>query len=173
MALCVLQGTMRDAMRDVMSGKWSDRKEVMVYVQLGTILWDYFRQSHDILLAGTLISRLLQALLSTHCNWVLHHLNKMLSHFFLTALSLNCKLPNVNVRKHFWNEEHWKCTFQIKTLCSWLTYRQLLLDCGIGVSSSSPGSSDLSSDPVVSQHRVLLFCQLKSVLDIVENDLLK
>ena len=51
--------------------------------------------------------------------------------------------------------------------------RQLLLDCGIGVSSSSPGSSDLSSDPVVSQHRVLLFCQLKSMLDIVENDLLK
>ena len=51
--------------------------------------------------------------------------------------------------------------------------RQLLLDCGIGVSSSSPGSNDLSSDPVVSQHRVLLFCQLKSMLDIVENDLLK
>lgn len=54
-----------------------------------------------------------------------------------------------------------------------LTRRQLLVDCGIGVSSSSPGSSDLSSDPVVSQHRVLLFCQLKSMLDIVENDLLK
>ena len=51
--------------------------------------------------------------------------------------------------------------------------RQLLLDCGIGVSSSSPGSNDLSSDPIVSQHRVLLFCQLKSMLDIVENDLLK
>lgn len=54
-----------------------------------------------------------------------------------------------------------------------LTRRQLLVDCGIGVSSSSPGSSDLSSDPVVSQHRVLLFCQLRSMLDIVENDLLK
>ncbi|XP_068672856.1 TATA-binding protein-associated factor 172-like [Montipora foliosa] len=51
--------------------------------------------------------------------------------------------------------------------------KQLLLDCGIGASSSSPGSNDLSSDPVVSQHRVLLFCQLKSMLDIVENDLLK
>lgn len=169
MALRVLRGTMRN----VMSGKWSDKKEVMVYVQIGTLFWEDFRQSHDILLARTLISRLLQALLSTHCNWVLHHLNKMLSHFFLTALSVNCKLPNVNVRKHCWSEEHWKCTFQIKTVCPWLTYRQLLLDCGIGVSSSSPGSSDLSSDPVVSQHRVLLFCQLKSMLDIVENDLLK
>ena len=42
------------------------------------------------------------------------------------------------------------------------------MDCGIGVGSSSPGSTDLRSDPVVSQHRVLLFCQLKSMLDIVE-----
>ena len=48
-----------------------------------------------------------------------------------------------------------------------------MMDCGIGVSSSSPGSTDLSSDPVESRHRVLLFCQLKSMLDIVENDLLK
>ncbi|XP_048575409.1 TATA-binding protein-associated factor 172 isoform X2 [Nematostella vectensis] len=49
--------------------------------------------------------------------------------------------------------------------------KQLLLDCGIGVSTSS--TSDLASEPVVSQHRVLLFCQLKSMLDIVENDLFK
>ena len=47
------------------------------------------------------------------------------------------------------------------------------MDCGIGVGSSSPGSSDLSSDPVVSQHWVLLFCQLKSMFDFVENDLLE
>ena len=47
------------------------------------------------------------------------------------------------------------------------------MDCGIGVSSSTSGSGDLSSDPLVSQRRVLLFCQLKSMLDIVENDLLK
>ena len=33
--------------------------------------------------------------------------------------------------------------------------------------------NDLSPDPAVSQHRVQLFCQLKSMLDIVENDLLK
>ena len=44
--------------------------------------------------------------------------------------------------------------------------RQLLLDCGIGASSDSEA-------PVVNQHRVLLFCQLKSMLDIVEHDLLK
>ena len=46
--------------------------------------------------------------------------------------------------------------------------KQLLLDCGIGV--ISPGDSN---QPVVSQHRALIFCQLKSMLDIVEEDLLK
>ncbi|XP_065826869.1 TATA-binding protein-associated factor 172-like isoform X2 [Oscarella lobularis] len=47
--------------------------------------------------------------------------------------------------------------------------KQLLLDCGIGLiagESSSGGS-------VVGQHRALIFCQLKSMLDIVEHDLLK
>uniref|UniRef100_A0A1I8PPP2 TATA-binding protein-associated factor 172 n=1 Tax=Stomoxys calcitrans TaxID=35570 RepID=A0A1I8PPP2_STOCA len=40
--------------------------------------------------------------------------------------------------------------------------KQLLLDCGIGVQTES-----------VSQHRALIFCQLKAMLDIVEKDLLK
>ncbi|CAD7093413.1 unnamed protein product [Hermetia illucens] len=40
--------------------------------------------------------------------------------------------------------------------------KQLLLDCGIGVENVS-----------VNQHRALIFCQLKAMLDIVENDLLK
>ncbi|XP_071815312.1 TATA-binding protein-associated factor 172-like [Apostichopus japonicus] len=42
--------------------------------------------------------------------------------------------------------------------------RQLLQDCGVGVESQ---------ESVVGQHRVLLFCQLKGMLDIVEKDLLK
>ncbi|XP_037710480.1 TATA-binding protein-associated factor 172 [Drosophila subpulchrella] len=40
--------------------------------------------------------------------------------------------------------------------------KQLLLDCGIGVQTES-----------VSQHRALIFCQLKAMLDIVEQDLLR
>ncbi|XP_030373466.1 TATA-binding protein-associated factor 172 [Scaptodrosophila lebanonensis] len=40
--------------------------------------------------------------------------------------------------------------------------KQLLLDCGIGVQTES-----------VSQHRALIFCQLKAMLDIVEKDLLR
>lgn len=46
---------------------------------------------------------------------------------------------------------------------------QLLLDCGLG----GGGGSDGGTEAVVAQHRVLIFCQLKSMLDIVEHDLLK
>ena len=54
-----------------------------------------------------------------------------------------------------------------------LLLRQLLLDCGIGISSEDGSNSNFMTDPVVSQHRALIFFQLKSMLDIVENDLLK
>ncbi|KAM3606110.1 uncharacterized protein V6R79_010725 [Siganus canaliculatus] len=47
--------------------------------------------------------------------------------------------------------------------------KQLLLDCGLG----GGGGSEGSTEAVVAQHRVLIFCQLKSMLDIVEHDLLK
>ncbi|KAL0964274.1 hypothetical protein UPYG_G00321620 [Umbra pygmaea] len=46
--------------------------------------------------------------------------------------------------------------------------KQLLLDCGLGGGASAEGT-----EAVVAQHRVLIFCQLKSMLDIVEQDLLK
>ncbi|XP_016085602.1 TATA-binding protein-associated factor 172-like [Sinocyclocheilus grahami] len=45
----------------------------------------------------------------------------------------------------------------------------LLLDCGLG----SAGAADGGTEAVVAQHRILIFCQLKSMLDIVEQDLLK
>ncbi|KAL0841533.1 hypothetical protein ABMA28_015203 [Loxostege sticticalis] len=45
--------------------------------------------------------------------------------------------------------------------------KQLLLDCGIGTATPD------ESEAVVSQHRALVFCQLKKMLDIVEQDLLK
>ncbi|XP_005991591.1 TATA-binding protein-associated factor 172 isoform X2 [Latimeria chalumnae] len=47
--------------------------------------------------------------------------------------------------------------------------KQLLLDCGLGNGVTSEGGTEA----VVAQHRVLIFCQLKSMLDIVEYDLLK
>ncbi|XP_011313794.1 TATA-binding protein-associated factor 172 [Fopius arisanus] len=51
--------------------------------------------------------------------------------------------------------------------------KQLLLDCGIGqnqVQKTQPVSE--GQQQLVSQHRALIFCQLKAMLDIVEKDLL-
>lgn len=46
-------------------------------------------------------------------------------------------------------------------------FRQLLSDCGIGVTDTVAAAVA----PAVNQHRALIFCQLKSMLDIVEYDL--
>ncbi|XP_077975893.1 TATA-binding protein-associated factor 172-like isoform X2 [Styela clava] len=50
-----------------------------------------------------------------------------------------------------------------------MSLKQLLLDCGIGV----PTDNSNNIDSVVGQHRALIFCQHKSMLDIVEHDLLR
>ncbi|XP_008559324.1 TATA-binding protein-associated factor 172 [Microplitis demolitor] len=57
--------------------------------------------------------------------------------------------------------------------------KQLLLDCGIGQPQqqkpSTPSGlidSQQTTQQLVSQHRALIFCQLKAMLDIVEKDLL-
>nr|CAB3226362.1 TATA-binding protein-associated factor 172 [Phallusia mammillata] len=46
--------------------------------------------------------------------------------------------------------------------------KQLLLDCGIGVPPSNDGEVS-----VVGQHRALIFCQHRNMLDIIQNDLFK
>ncbi|KAI0927991.1 hypothetical protein AcW2_004145 [Taiwanofungus camphoratus] len=62
-----------------------------------------------------------------------------------------------------------------------LALRQLLIDCGIG---SAPGvtgetmrtelaDAESTTAGVFSQHRVLIFCQMKQMLDIIEKDLFK
>lgn len=61
--------------------------------------------------------------------------------------------------------------------------KQLLLDCGIGQNSTqqqqqqsttrNTSSESQQQSQLVSQHRALIFCQLKAMLDIVENDLLR
>ncbi|XP_065898514.1 TATA-binding protein-associated factor 172-like isoform X2 [Dysidea avara] len=54
--------------------------------------------------------------------------------------------------------------------------KQLLHECGIGVGHESSGEGDLtgsSAAAAVGQHRVLVFCQLKSMLDLIEVHLFK
>lgn len=54
--------------------------------------------------------------------------------------------------------------------------KQLLIDCGIGV-INQPGDEQhqqsLTVESVVNQHRALVFCQIRSMVNIIENDLLK
>lgn len=58
-----------------------------------------------------------------------------------------------------------------------ISKRDLLLECGIGKVEieRAKSSSSLQEDQeksVISQHRVLIFAQLKEMLDIIEEDLL-
>ncbi|KAL4398867.1 TATA-binding protein-associated factor Mot1 [Malassezia pachydermatis] len=51
--------------------------------------------------------------------------------------------------------------------------RQLLLDCGIGLDTPANDAALMGADTAasVSQHRVLVFCQMKQMLDVIERDL--
>ncbi|KAI0078954.1 SNF2 chromatin remodeling protein [Panus rudis PR-1116 ss-1] len=59
--------------------------------------------------------------------------------------------------------------------------RQLLLDCGIGPSPSVGNEANAKGEAIdtdttggaFSQHRVLIFCQMKQMIDIIETDLFK
>uniref|UniRef100_A0A8B9IZQ3 B-TFIID TATA-box binding protein associated factor 1 n=1 Tax=Amazona collaria TaxID=241587 RepID=A0A8B9IZQ3_9PSIT len=98
-------------------------------------------------------------------SWALQYLRKLCNH---PALVLTTQHP-----------EYKRITEQLASHSSSLrdiqhapklsALKQLLLDCGLG----NGGSSESGTEAVVAQHRVLIFCQLKSMLDIVEHDLLR
>jgi TATA-binding protein-associated factor len=50
--------------------------------------------------------------------------------------------------------------------------RDLLVDCGIGVDPNTEGELDTGAS-YVSPHRALIFCQMKEMLDIVQEDVLR
>ena len=51
--------------------------------------------------------------------------------------------------------------------------RDLLLDCGIGTPPPADGELGPDASTFVSPHRALVFCQMKEMLDIVQNDVLR
>lgn len=54
-----------------------------------------------------------------------------------------------------------------------LALQQLLKDCGIGVDQPAAKTDKGEIPAAMSQHRALIFCQQKDMLDLVENSLLK
>ncbi|KAK9476188.1 hypothetical protein V1514DRAFT_199606 [Lipomyces japonicus] len=113
-----------------------------------------------------------------HIFQALQYMRKLCDH---PALVLNAKHPQYEkVQAQLAKENH---TIRDISYAPKLgALHALLLDCGIGTSSGPMSSSSSSSalatsavtddlsGGVISQHRVLIFCQLKEMLDIVEKD---
>ncbi|XP_069123766.1 TATA-binding protein-associated factor 172-like [Argopecten irradians] len=109
---------------------------------------------------------------STHVFQALQYLRKVCNHPSLVLVPTHPKYEQITsqLKKQNSNLRDIQHAPKLNAL------RQLLMDCGIGVDQSMPASGQqqvTSNMPVVNQHRVLLFCQLKGMLDIVEKDLLK
>lgn len=55
-----------------------------------------------------------------------------------------------------------------------MALRDLLLECGIGSNNNEDSANcEFDQNSIVNQHRVLIFCQLKSMIDIIETELLR
>jgi TATA-binding protein-associated factor len=101
-----------------------------------------------------------------HIFQALQYIRKLCNH---PLLVLSPKHANYNKYIHqIGGEQNIR---QINNAPKLAALKQLLNDCGIGAEQESENDPLLTG--AVSQHRALIFCQLKSMLDIVENDLLK
>lgn len=104
----------------------------------------------------------------SHIFQSLQYLRKVCNH---PKLVLSPSHPHYGTIMHKLKADNNSLT-DINNAAKLVALKQLLLDCGIGTSSDSTGTGG-QAVPVVNQHRALVFCQLKGMLDIVENDLLK
>ncbi|KAH9632086.1 hypothetical protein HF086_015290 [Spodoptera exigua] len=100
----------------------------------------------------------------THVFQALHYLQNVCNHpkLVLTAEHPEARAIAASLQDHHSSLDDINHAAKLPAL------KQLLLDCGIGTPAS-----DVEPEAVVSQHRALVFCQLKKMLDIVEQDLLK
>lgn len=112
---------------------------------------------------------------SKHIFQALQYLRKLCSH---PKLVLNPSLPEY---KAIMSELKPGALEDFYIAPKLVALRDLLLECGIGineeaVSKTAPGMHHHANDAFnvdVSQHRVLIFCQLKQMIDIIEEDLFK
>lgn len=107
---------------------------------------------------------------ATHIFQALQYLRRLCNH---PLLVVSDKYPNYQKVQNLLQKTN-SSIHDISNAPKLLALKQLLGECGIG--DTTPESD---SDPTamaagaVSQHRALIFCQLKPMLDIIENDLFK
>ncbi|XP_075973865.1 histone acetyltransferase 1 [Anticarsia gemmatalis] len=100
----------------------------------------------------------------THVFQALHYLQNVCNH---PKLVLTPEHPEASAIAQQLHTQH-STLNDIEHSAKLPALKQLLLDCGIGTTAS-----EVEPEAIVSQHRALVFCQLKKMLDIVEQDLLK
>ncbi|KAI9495302.1 hypothetical protein BDB00DRAFT_870456 [Zychaea mexicana] len=107
---------------------------------------------------------------ATHIFQALQYLRKLCNH---PLLVLNEKHPSYDTIKRDLARTN-ASLHDIQNAPKLQALKQLLGECGIGTttpeSESDPAAMAVGA---VSQHRALIFCQLKTMLDIIENDLFK
>ncbi|KAI9477717.1 MAG: hypothetical protein EXX96DRAFT_567910 [Benjaminiella poitrasii] len=107
---------------------------------------------------------------ATHIFQALQYLRRLCNH---PSLVVNDKYPYYKRVKAFLEKTNTNI-HSISNAPKLQALRQLLGECGIG-NTLTDSESDPSTMAIgaVSQHRALIFCQLKPMLDIIENDLFK
>ncbi|KAI5955929.1 MOT1 [Candida jiufengensis] len=113
----------------------------------------------------------------THVFQALQYMRKLCNHPALIISPNHPKFNEINQKLALKNSN----IRDIEHSPKLLSLKTLLLECGIGAQDSDYNKSKKQSsknqlmpfEGVISEHRALIFCQLKDMLDIVENDLLK
>ena len=110
---------------------------------------------------------------SQHVFQALQYLRKVVNHPMLVLKNDHPKWAQINsyLKANHSHMNDYRHSGKLVAL------RELLFECGIGAASNCIDEGDnLNSDYdniVLNQHRILIFCQLKSMIDIIENELLK
>lgn len=108
----------------------------------------------------------------THVFQALQYMRKLCNHPALVVLPDHPQFDEVNQ----YLTKHNLALKAIEHAPKLLSLKTLLLECGIGVQDVEPAKRQnqlLLAEGVISEHRALVFCQLKDMLDIVENELLR
>ncbi|OXU18742.1 hypothetical protein TSAR_003060 [Trichomalopsis sarcophagae] len=151
------------------------------YCDLSTLqkmLYEDFKQKHSAALINNASSSNPHG---GHVFEALRYLRNVCNH---PKLVLSTRHPQYQTVMNMLRQQH-NSLADIEHSAKLPALKQLLLDCGIGQNSTQQQQQQTAArntanvtesqqeSQLVSQHRALIFCQLKAMLDIVEHDLLR